>query len=70
MSGVEHIADAASAMTGRTAGRIGRTPTAVAMYDQLFADYMMLHDHFGRGGDDVMRRLRSIRDRQVRAAPN
>ena len=25
-------------------------------YDELYADYMRLHDHFGRGGDDVMHR--------------
>jgi len=27
-------------------------------YDRLFAHYTRLHDHFGRGGDDVMHRLR------------
>jgi L-ribulokinase len=27
-------------------------------YDRLFAHYARLHDHFGRGGDDVMHRLR------------
>jgi L-ribulokinase len=31
-----------------------------ASYDELFAEYTQLHDHFGRGGTDVMRRLRSI----------
>jgi L-ribulokinase len=30
-------------------------------YDELFAEYTTLHDHFGRGGNDVMRRLRRIR---------
>jgi L-ribulokinase len=30
-------------------------------YDELFADYSTLHDHFGRGGNDVMRRLKRIR---------
>ena len=27
-------------------------------YDRLFRHYTRLHDHFGRGGDDVMHRLR------------
>jgi L-ribulokinase len=27
-------------------------------YDELYADYLRLHDHFGRGGDDVMHRLK------------
>lgn len=30
-------------------------------YDGLFAEYTLLHDHFGRGGNDVMRRLRAMR---------
>ena len=30
-------------------------------YDELFAEYSTLHDHFGRGGNDVMRRLKRIR---------
>jgi L-ribulokinase len=41
------------------------------VYDDLYRDYLTLHDHFGRGGDDVMRRLRALRARQARetAAP-
>jgi L-ribulokinase len=30
-------------------------------YDQLYADYSVLHDYFGRGVNDVMRRLRRMR---------
>jgi L-ribulokinase len=30
-------------------------------YDELFAEYTSLHDHFGRGGNDVMRRLKNTR---------
>lgn len=37
-------------------------PERHARYDRLYADYLRLHDHFGRGGDDVMRRLRGMRD--------
>ena len=32
----------------------------VKRYDELFAEYTLLHDYFGRGGNDVMRRLRRI----------
>ncbi|MCW2607244.1 MAG: ribulokinase, partial [Frankiales bacterium] len=32
-------------------------------YDALFAEYRLLHDHFGRGGNDVMHRLRAMRRR-------
>ena len=33
-------------------------PAHVEAYDALFAEYRALHDHFGRGGNDVMHRLR------------
>jgi L-ribulokinase len=30
------------------------------LYDRLYERYVALHDHFGRGGDDVMHALRRI----------
>ncbi|NUT53234.1 MAG: ribulokinase, partial [Saccharothrix sp.] len=36
-------------------------PENVAAYEKLFLEYLELHDHFGRGGNDVMRRLRKFR---------
>jgi L-ribulokinase len=30
-------------------------------YDALYAEYSTLHDHFGRGGNDVMHRLRDLK---------
>jgi L-ribulokinase len=38
-------------------------------YDELFAEYTALHDHFGRGGNDVMRRLKRIRREAAQAGP-
>ena len=32
-----------------------------AIYDQLYADYKTLTDYFGRGANDVMKRLKKIR---------
>lgn len=32
-----------------------------SVYDQIYADYRRLHDYFGRGGNDVMKRLRGLR---------
>jgi L-ribulokinase len=34
-------------------------------YDALYEHYLRLHDHFGRGGDDVMHRLRGARPREL-----
>jgi L-ribulokinase len=31
------------------------------IYDKLFAEYRILHDYFGRGANDVMKRLKLIR---------
>jgi L-ribulokinase len=39
-------------------------PVAADAYDELYAHYTRLHDHFGRGGDDVMHRLRRPRTRR------
>ncbi|SBM43730.1 FGGY-family carbohydrate kinase [Propionibacterium freudenreichii] len=36
-------------------------PAASAIYDRLYADYVTLHDYFGRGGNDVMHRLKALR---------
>jgi L-ribulokinase len=36
-------------------------PDRAAAYDLLFAEYLTLHDHFGRGGNDVLHRLREIK---------
>ncbi|WP_333769000.1 ribulokinase [Streptomyces sp. IBSBF 2435] len=47
-------------------GRIERAvyvpdPARAAAYDRLYAEYRTLHDYFGRGGNNVMHRLRALR---------
>ena len=32
-----------------------------AVYDQLYAEYKILHDYFGRGANDVMKRLKRVK---------
>lgn len=39
-------------------------PENVAVYDKLYAEYKTLLDYFGRGANDVMKRLNAIRDEQ------
>ncbi|GAA1763863.1 ribulokinase [Kocuria aegyptia] len=36
-------------------------PARTEAYSVLYQDYTALHDHFGRGGSDVMRRLKALR---------
>jgi L-ribulokinase len=33
----------------------------VAVYEKLYAEYKLLHDRFGRGGNDVMKRLKKMK---------
>jgi L-ribulokinase len=52
-------------------GRVERAafvpdPGRAAAYDHLYAEYVRLHDWFGRGGNDVMHRLRALRDGTTR----
>ncbi|RLK25197.1 L-ribulokinase [Micromonospora sp. M71_S20] len=59
----------ASAAMGRVDEGVYRPdPRNVRVYDALYAEYRALHDHFGRGADDVMLRLRAIRNAAVDAA--
>jgi L-ribulokinase len=40
-------------------------PDRAAAYDQLYREYVTLHDYFGRGGNDVLHRLRAIQARAL-----
>lgn len=40
-------------------------PKAKIIYDKLFAEYKILHDYFGRGENDVMKRLKSLKKEQM-----
>ena len=44
-------------------------PAHQQVYDELFAEYRTLHDYFGRGGNDVMKRLKDIRSRARSSRP-
>ncbi|HEX2821046.1 MAG TPA: ribulokinase [Streptosporangiaceae bacterium] len=55
---------AAAAVMGRLQRDVySPDPVRADVYDQLYAEYVQLHDYFGRGANQVMHRLRAIRDR-------
>jgi len=56
--GYDAIADAAARMVRPAVRTYRPDPSTKATYDALHGEYMGLHDHFGRHGTDVMRRLR------------
>ena len=57
-------APAAASAMGRVNRDVYRPDAAHSdVYDELYAEYVRLHDYFGRGANEVMYRLRAIRDR-------
>ncbi len=36
-------------------------PENQAVYEKLYAEYLKLHDYFGRGANDVMKHLKDIK---------
>jgi len=51
---------------GRAMGKVNKavytpSPESADAYDRLYAEYSTLHDYFGRGENDVMRRLAAMR---------
>ena len=60
--GYDDVFEAARRM-GRVKDTVYRPiPENAAVYDRLFAEYRTLHDYFGRGANDVMKRLKALRD--------
>jgi L-ribulokinase len=60
------IASAAARMTSIQERLYRPDPAAHAVYAKLYAEYAELHDYFGRGGNNVMKRLKALQA-EVRA---
>jgi L-ribulokinase len=58
---------AAAAMGGKRTAACTPDRASADIYDQLYAEYLLLHDYFGRGANEVLHRLRALRDRVLRA---
>ncbi|GAC1670868.1 MAG: ribulokinase [Candidatus Limnocylindrales bacterium] len=63
------IQDAAAAMARLQDRAYEPIPGNQARYDTLYREYVRLHDYFGRGGNDVMKVLKSLRA-DAREAPS
>lgn len=59
--GYDSIYDAASAMAHLADDVYMPIPAHQAVYDRLYAEYRQLHDYFGRGENDCMKRLKALR---------
>jgi len=58
--GHRSLLEAAASMTCLAAGQVDPDERASRVYDELYGEYLALHDYFGRGGNDVMIRLRRL----------
>ncbi|WP_102026671.1 ribulokinase [Salirhabdus sp. Marseille-P4669] len=59
--GYDSIIDAAEKMARVKDEVIQPIPENVAIYEKLYEEYSKLHDYFGRGENNVMKRLKAIR---------
>jgi L-ribulokinase len=59
--GYDTIIDAAKKMARLKAETFKPDPSAEKIYDQLYAEYLALHDYFGGGGNNVMKRLKQVK---------
>lgn len=59
--GYDTIIDAAEKMARVKEETFKPIPENVKVYDELYQEYSKLHDYFGRGENDVMKRLKRIK---------
>jgi len=63
--GFDSIVDAAQKMARVREETFKPIPANVAVYEKLYAEYNLLHDYYGRGANDVMKRLKVIKEEQA-----
>ncbi|MBN1878294.1 MAG: ribulokinase [Anaerolineae bacterium] len=59
--GYDTIQEASAAMSRLRDEKYIPIPENTAAYDKLYTEYVTLHDYFGRGANDVMKRLKKIK---------
>ena len=59
---------ASAAMGGKVENQYVPNEERALEYDPIYAEYLKLHDYFGRGGNDVMYKLRQIQTVAEQAA--
>jgi L-ribulokinase len=59
--GHDSILEAAQRMARLKKATFKPNPAAQKVYGEIYAEYLTLHDYFGRGANDVMKRLKHIK---------
>jgi len=62
VGGYDSIVDAAKTMARVREESFKPIPENVAVYEKLYDEYSKLHDYFGRGENDVMKRLKTMKE--------
>jgi len=60
--GYDSIVDATRKMARMREETFSPIPENQAIYDRLYREYLTLHDYFGRGANDVMKRLKQLKE--------
>lgn len=61
LGGYDSIYEAAKVMAHLKEVIYTAIPENQSVYEKLYAEYLILHDYFGRGENDVMKRLKAIK---------
>jgi L-ribulokinase len=61
VGGYDSIYDAAKVMAHLKDEMYVPNPENQKVYEKLYAEYVTLHDYFGRGANDVMKHLKNIK---------
>jgi L-ribulokinase len=63
--GYDSIMEAASKMAHLKAEMYRPVPDNTKVYDRLYAEYLRLHDYFGRGENNIMKTLKQIKSEVI-----
>ena len=63
--GYDTIVEAAERMARLKDETFKPIPANQKVYDQIYGEYLRLHDYFGRGENDVMKDLKRIKSRAI-----
>lgn len=66
MGGFDSIEEASKKMTRLKEQSVRPIPENAKRYEAIYKEYVKLHDYFGRGENDVMKRLKNIKENAVK----
>ncbi|MDL2206166.1 ribulokinase [Eubacteriales bacterium OttesenSCG-928-N13] len=64
----DNVHDAADQMAGLLDTVYRPIPAHAEVYQSLYQEYLLLHDYFGRGENNVMKRLKRIKEQSISSA--